>query len=52
MIDDKKIDKLIRLAKDLSNIITKHQRAMKPRESDKVRQVQQLIKKLENEQKG
>lgn len=52
MIEDKRIDKLIRLAKDLSNIITKYQRIMKPRESDKARQVQQLIKKLENDQRG
>lgn len=52
MIEDKKIDKLIRLAKDLSNTITKYQRIMKPRESDKARQVQQLIKKLENDQRG
>lgn len=52
MIEDKRIDKLIRLAKDLSNIITKHQRLMKPREADKARQVQQLIKKLENDQRG
>lgn len=51
-MDAKKIDKLIRLSKDLSNIITKYQRFMKPRESDKARQVQQLIKKLENDQRG
>lgn len=48
-MDAKKIDKLIRLAKDLSNIVTKYQRIMKPRESDKARQIQQLIKKIEND---
>ena len=34
-MNEKQLDKLIRLAKDLSDIVNKYQRHMKPREADK-----------------
>ena len=45
-MDDKQADKLIKLAKDLSDIVNKYQRYMKPREADKTRQTNKLLKQI------
>lgn len=45
-INEKQLDKLIRLAKDLSYIVYKYQKYMKPREADKSRQMNKLIKQI------
>lgn len=47
----KQADKLIKLAKDLSAIIYKYQRYIKPSEADKARQVNKLIKQIEHGKK-
>lgn len=45
-INEKKFNKLIDLAKDLSGIVNKYQVLMKPREADKSRQMNKLIKQI------
>lgn len=50
-MNEKQLDKLIRLAKDLSYIVNKYQRHMKPREADKSRQMNKLLKRIDYEGK-
>lgn len=45
-MNEKQLEKLIRLAKDLSYIVNKYQKYMKPREADKSRQMNKLIKQI------
>lgn len=47
-MDAKQTDKLIKLSKDLSDIVNKYQRYMKPREADKARQMNKLLKQIKN----
>lgn len=46
---DRQAEKLIKLAKELSAIIYKYERLFKPSEADKARQVNKLLKQIENE---
>lgn len=48
----KQADKLIKLSKDLSAIIYKYQRFIKPSEADKARQVNKLLKQIKNNNYG
>lgn len=44
---DRQAEKLIKLAKELSEIIYKYERLFKPSEADKARQVNKLLKQIE-----
>lgn len=47
----KQADKLIKLARDLSAIIYKYERFIKPSEADKARQCNKLLKQIEHGKK-
>lgn len=47
-MNEKQTFKLIRLSKDLADIVNKYQRYMKPREADKARQINKLLKQIKN----
>ena len=43
---DRQAEKLIKLAKELSAIIYKYERILKPSEADKARQVNKILKQM------